>query len=484
MAKRKNSKSEKVDDPESPDAKRRKEKDIRMSSRHPVAEHSSTSKTSSSKVSKVSTANPSNSKSENDTSNSKASSSRDLRSKTSSTKASSSKASSGKASSGKLSNSKPLNSKPSKKETKMTKPLSNLPASVVPSSSTKSSSQHPKKPTKLLKSKDPQESYLPTLHGIAPPKEVLVKSEANIVLNEEENNADLGDDVIELYDSVYFYFAEEEKNKSGSDEEEEIDTDDGSLDADAELSNNDMDTLYDNMTVKDITQPKQKKQKKSKRKSLKKGKVLESEFEDVELARLGKSSVRLAICIRNMWPKEDEPDLTLFTEELGKYGNSDLLQSLKKITSSPDPNEVKKLKTFMNYGSSQVRSDLGAIVRILSAQFYELSVSRNVEAREEIADRVRWLLDDKRYHQEVDLETRTVKGAPFSTPLIGKILRAYFVDSPSYLDTFLIKHMKQTKTVPIGLIVMITTLIDHSITEWTSGRKKKIQLTRANTVES
>ncbi|KAJ3728246.1 hypothetical protein C8R42DRAFT_638072 [Lentinula raphanica] len=46
------------------------------------------------------------------------------------------------------------------------------------------------------------------------------------------------------------------------------------------------------------------------------------------------------------------------------------------------------------------------------------------------ADRVRWLLDDKRYHQEVDLE------------------------------------------------------IDHSITEWTSGRKKKIQLTRANTVES
>ncbi|KAJ3728242.1 hypothetical protein C8R42DRAFT_638070 [Lentinula raphanica] len=368
MAKRKNSKSEKVDDPESPDAKRRKEKDIRTSSRHPVAEHSSTLKTLSSKVSKVLTANPSNSKSENDTSNSKASSSRDLRSKTSSTKASSSKASSGKASSGKLSN-----SKPSKKETKTTKPLSNLPASVVLSSSTKSSSQHPKKPTKLLKSKDPQESYLPTLHGIAPPKEVLVKSEGRS----------------SMISSTFLSDLKEEKNKSGSDEEEEIDTDDGSSDADAELSNNDMDTLYDNhqqnhpvsgdsrdtpqilsnlrdlggvpgvsrdrcdfpddMTVKDITQPKQKKQKKSKRKSLKKGKVLESEFEDVELARLGKSSVRLAICIRNMWPKEDEPDLTLFTEELGKYGNSDLLQSLKKITSSPDPNEVKKLKTFAQH---------------------------------------------------------------------------------------------------------------------------------------
>ncbi|KAJ3718880.1 hypothetical protein C8R42DRAFT_723403 [Lentinula raphanica] len=465
MAKRKNSKSEKVDDPESPDAKRRKEKDIRTSSRHPVAEHSSTSKTSSSKVSKVSTANPSNSESENDTSNSKASSSRDLRSKTSSTKASSSKASSGKLS----------NSKPSKKETKTTKPLSNLPASVLfyeilfPASKETNEASQIQRSSRVVSA---------NASWNCPSEGGFVRLPANIVLNEEENNADLGDDVIELYDS------EEEKNKSGSDEEEEIDTDDGSSDADVELSNNDMDTLYDNMTVKDITQPKQKKQKKSKRKSLKKGKVLESEFEDVELARLGKSSVRLAICIRNMWPKEDEPDLTLFTEELGKYGNSDLLQSLKKITSSLDPNEVKKLKKFMNYGSSQVRSDLGAIVRILSAQFYELSVSRNVEAREEIADRVRWLLDDKRYHQEVDLETRTVKGAPFSTPLIGKILRAYFMDSPSYLDTFLIKHMKQTKTVPIGLIVMITTLIDHSITEWTSGRKKKIQLTRANTVES
>ncbi|KAJ3713552.1 hypothetical protein C8R42DRAFT_727039 [Lentinula raphanica] len=520
MVKRRNSKSEKIDTLEVPDAKRKKEKDTRTSSRHPVAEHLSTSKTSSSKLTKVSTSNPSKSKATNDSSksksmndssnskaandsskskptydsskskttydslkskttddasNSKVSSSRELRSKSSTTKGSSHKASPSKSS-------KSSNSKPSK-ETKKAKPLHNLATSVVlPSSASKSSSQHPKKPANLFKSKpskDPQESYMPTLHGIAPPKEVLRNREADILLNDEEKDADLGDDTIELYDSE----EDEKKLKSGSDDEEDqIDSDEEP--SDAERPNNDMDMdIDDNMTVKDITKSK-KKESKKKRKSVKTGKVLESEFEDVELARLGKSSVRLGICIRNMWPREDEPDLTLFTEELGKYGNSDLLQSLKKITSSPDPNEVKRLKTFMNYGSSQVRSDLGGIIRILVAQYYNLSVSRKEDAREEIADRVRWLLDEHRYHQEVDLEERKATGAPFSTPLIGKILRAYFVDSRSYLDTFLIKHMKLTGAVPLRLIVMIATLIEHSIMEWTTGARKQIQLTRNNTEET
>ncbi|KAJ3718884.1 hypothetical protein C8R42DRAFT_723405 [Lentinula raphanica] len=226
------------------------------------------------------------------------------------------------------------------------------------------------------------------------------------------------------------------------------------------------------MTVEDVTQPikqpKKKKSKPSKKGSSQSTKVLESHFEDPELARLGKSSVHMAICIDDMWPKEEEPNLDLFTEELGKMGNQELLKSLEKITSSPDPNEVKKLCTFMNYGSSGVRSDIAKIVRIMTAQYYNLSISKGEKAQEE-ADRVRWLLANKKYHQVVDIDQRSFKGGPFSSPLIGMILRSYFVDSASHQDVFLIKHMKAEKKVPTQLIIMITVLIEHAIREWHGG---------------
>ncbi|KAJ3817744.1 hypothetical protein F5880DRAFT_1511528 [Lentinula raphanica] len=475
MSKRRNSKSEKSAPSEGHDAKRRKDKDTRdkdLAAKDLAAEDSLRDPKATSKATPKATPNTSStSRTSTRSSTLRASTLSNSKASSSTTKASSkanSKTSTKKASSSKSSSSKPSSSKPSK--------LGNSNSSGVPSGS-KSSSSQDKKSHKLKKHKDSEGHYMTTLNEVAPPVEEDPSSSKglltppDILLNEEEKNVDLGD-VVELYDS------EEEKKKVVPESDN-----DAELLSDGESSGEEMDVGFDsddNMNVKDVTKPtKSAKVIRSKKKkaSTKQTKVLESYFEDVELARLGKSSVRLAICTIDMWPKEEEPNLDLLRDELGKMGNEEQLQSLAKISS--DPREVKIFKRFISYGTSAVRSDIGTIVRILVAQFYKLSVAKGDQAQAE-ADRVKWLIDQKRYHQEVDLKTRTIIGGPFSSPCIGKILRAYFSDSPSQQDVFLIKRMKKEKRVPLRLIVMITALMEHSIREWYGGVKVKIHLTRPN----
>ncbi|KAJ3722655.1 hypothetical protein C8R42DRAFT_721013 [Lentinula raphanica] len=464
MGKRKNSQSEKTSPSENQSSKRRKDKDTRDEDLDANGlSTKATSKATSKVTPKDSTSTASTLRSSS--SNSKTS----IKPTASAQKASipsSSKASSSKASNSKSSSSKSSSSKPSKKE-KTTKGKSLPDPAAHPSASAqKSSSLQQKKSTKP---KDSQGTYMTTLDIVAPPKEEPKRRKDDFL--DEDELKDLGGVSGVSRDRVILLMDEDRKKvKQGSDNDEDM------------LSEEESDG--DVMTVKDVTQPvkqpKKKKSKSSKKGSSQSTKVLESHFEDPELARLGKSSVHMAICIDDMWPKEEEPNLDLFTEELGKMGNQELLKSLEKITSSPDPNEVKKLCTFMNYGSSGVRSDIAKIVRIMTAQYYNLSISKGEKAQEEVADRVRWLLANKKYHQVVDIDQRSFKGGPFSSPLIGMILRSYFVDSASHQNVFLIKHMKAERKVPAQLIIMITVLIEHAIREWHGGSKVKIHLTPAN----
>ncbi|KAJ3830963.1 hypothetical protein F5878DRAFT_648068, partial [Lentinula raphanica] len=170
-----------------------------------------------------------------------------------------------------------------------------------------------------------------------------------------------------------------------SDSEEEMQNLDSEGDQEEEtFSDGDDEMEYDNMNVRDVT-----KKEKSKRKqvdSVKKAKIVESDFEDVELARLAKSSVRLAICISDMWPRKTKPSLSLLKSELKKMGNKDRLESLKKITTSTDPTEVPKLLKFMNYASPMVRLDIAEPVRLLVGQFYELSGAKGHKGQEEVVE--------------------------------------------------------------------------------------------------
>ncbi|KAJ3964088.1 hypothetical protein EV361DRAFT_980894 [Lentinula raphanica] len=345
-----------------------------------------------------------------------------------------------------------------------------------------------------------------TLDGVAPPVDSPAsESKKGIVLNEEEINADLGDDmgeeredVLEIMDSgdvlprlhtscslksfLSSLCSDEEKNKGGLNSDEEADENSFSeIDHD---NDHDMAEFYDNMDIEDITKPTRKKRTSLSASangfstsSKAKGKILETDFEDVQLARLAKSSVRLAICVDDMWPQEDKPSLKLLRNELGKMRNKDRLASLRKVTQSAE--EKDKLIRFMNYASSQVRFDMSLPTRLLVTEYFQLSGGKGQPGAEEAA-RVTWLREGRKYHENVDVEKRTSDKKPFASPLIGKILRAHFVDSSSYQDKFLLKRMKATKMIPPRLIVMVATLIDHAISEWVGGTRTTIFLTRKN----
>ncbi|KAJ3754289.1 hypothetical protein EV360DRAFT_86970 [Lentinula raphanica] len=226
-------------------------------------------------------------------------------------------------------------SKPSKKMKSSTakplpkstaKPLSRSASSKakpLPRSISKPSTQtHPIRQTITKTPEEAEDRYMGTLESIAPPmdKKAVKESKKGIVLNDEETNADLGD-VIELFDSEE---EEDDKRKHDHSEEEEEDEEENTFARNRE----------DDMNVKDVT--KAKKKKKTKKGSSRNGKVLETDFEDFRLARLAKSSVRLAICIKDMWPHNDKVGLELLEEALGKRNNREKLASLAKITENPE----------------------------------------------------------------------------------------------------------------------------------------------------
>ncbi|KAJ3817961.1 hypothetical protein F5880DRAFT_1617802 [Lentinula raphanica] len=236
-----------------------------------------------------------------------------------------------------------------------------------------------------------QANYMGTLDGVAPPVDSPAsESKKGIVLNEEEINADLGDDmgeegedVLEIMDS------DEEKNKGGLNSDEEADENSFSeIDHD---NDHDMAEFYDNMDIEDITKPTRKKRTSLSASangfstsSKAKGKILETDFEDVQLARLAKSSVRLAICVDDMWPQEDKPSLKLLRNELGKMRNKDRLASLRKVTQSAE--EKDKLIRFMNYASSQVRFDMSLPTRLLVTEYFQLSGGKGQPGAEEVVE--------------------------------------------------------------------------------------------------
>ncbi|KAJ3745916.1 hypothetical protein EV360DRAFT_90069 [Lentinula raphanica] len=201
-----------------------------------------------------------------------------------------------------------------------------------------------------------QANYMGTLDGVAPPVESAATSERKkgIVLNDEEMQADLGDDMGEGEDVLEIMDSDEEKKKGGLVSEEEADESSFSEIDLHHVNDNDTASFDDNMDIEDITKPARKKRSSvsistnglsTSSSSKAKGKILETDFEDVQLARLAKSSIRLAICVDDMWPQGDKPSLKLLRSELGKMRNKDRLISLRKVTQSAE--EKDKLIRFV-----------------------------------------------------------------------------------------------------------------------------------------
>ncbi|KAJ3827590.1 hypothetical protein F5880DRAFT_1503732 [Lentinula raphanica] len=267
---------------------------------------------------------------------------------------------------------------------------------------------------------DIEEKYLDTFKS---------KEEKGPKLNAKERNIEFDnvDDIL---------FSDDERNpKPNASEGEESSSD--NMDEDNDMNE-------DNMLVEDTTHPEKPKGSKKGWSSLKNVKIVEGDFDNLELARLAKACMRLSVCILDMWPKENKATWKLFKKELALIaadGSADeMVQSLDKIRS--DFRERQKLIRFR--------------------------------------DLVEWLLEESRYHKkEVDTVNRTVVSGPFESPLLGQIFRAYFIESNPSQDQLLVDYLKEKKKIPRRLIVMVTCLICHAIDEWSRGYKSEVNLTRA-----
>ncbi|KAJ3730738.1 hypothetical protein C8R42DRAFT_715403 [Lentinula raphanica] len=199
---------------------------------------------------------------------------------------------------------------------------------------------------------DIEEKYLDTFKS----KEENIQSKGP-KLNTKECNIEFDnvDDIL---------FSDDERNpKPNASEGEESSSD--NMDEDNDMNE-------DNMLVEDTTHPEKPKGSKKGWSSLKNVKIVEGDFDNLELAHLAKACMRLLVCILDMWPKENKATWKLFKKELALIaadGSADeMAQSLDKIRS--DFRERQKLIRFMGYRAPLVRWSICSVVCLLTPVFY------------------------------------------------------------------------------------------------------------------
>ncbi|KAF5374552.1 hypothetical protein D9757_012416 [Collybiopsis confluens] len=260
----------------------------------------------------------------------------------------------------------------------------------------------------------------------------------------------------------------------GSNKSSEINTELVETFSEDEEDEDEEDGPDDQMIVEDVTGPEKKKQKRHKGAN---EKILQNDFENPELARFAKRCARMGTCILNMYPHRDCMFAwKLFSSELHKLAedgsNEDLLESFLAL--SADGGERKKLITFMNYGPSGIRWDIAVQVRIRVGQFFGIPGSMSEDA---IITAVNWLVKSRNYHHgDIDLLSQTCNTKPFTLPLIGLVLRGYFIDANPEQDQIMLDYLRNLERIPIRLIAMITALIGHALQEYTLGAKTRTDI--------
>ncbi|KIK51242.1 hypothetical protein GYMLUDRAFT_252223 [Collybiopsis luxurians FD-317 M1] len=132
----------------------------------------------------------------------------------------------------------------------------------------------------------------------------------------------------------------------------------------------------------------------------------------------------------------------------------------------------------MNYGIAAVHLDFAKEACIRTARYFRIPGTHSPEQVSSIST---WLLKGYQYHHsEVDLEARTASNVPFKSPLLGLLLRGYFIEGGPKQDEILIESLKREKCIPLPLIAMTATLIGHSILQYSSGYKIENDLLAGN----
>ncbi|CAA7267872.1 unnamed protein product [Cyclocybe aegerita] len=207
------------------------------------------------------------------------------------------------------------------------------------------------------------------------------------------------------------------------------------------------------------------------------GRILEGDFtpRSQTLAIAGKTYMRTHVVFGDIYPPPDAISCSTFNWEVVKEAvknskDEALKETLKCV--AKDGKVKKDVMAFITYGQTAMLSTI-----ISSTQSKVVSNYRLHGVKGEIKDHVRWLLVEANFmYGGIDIEKRTLDPTkPFGAPMIEEILKVlWFTPSTrSKLDVASTMRMAKDKTIPVSLILLVSTAIRHSISEYSEGNHTK-----------
>ncbi|KAF8911456.1 hypothetical protein CPB84DRAFT_1841969 [Gymnopilus junonius] len=206
-------------------------------------------------------------------------------------------------------------------------------------------------------------------------------------------------------------------------------------------------------------------------------KVVREQFSSPEvlaLANAAKSHLRMQICFGNWKPNSnpEKPDWiwTIIAEmpsALGVSSRPRATEGLKQLLN--DNAEKEKVMTYVGYGKTVLFNTI--VTKACNKVAGYLSLHGSVQ---DVTDKVTWLLQASNFlYRDLNVKERTFNSSkPFGNPFIKDLIQTVWFNTSkngSKAEAMTTKKMIQNKEVPLTIILLVVTVIEHSIGEYHPG---------------
>ncbi|KAF9552138.1 hypothetical protein CPC08DRAFT_768538 [Agrocybe pediades] len=283
---------------------------------------------------------------------------------------------------------------------------------------------------------------------------------------------------------------EEVTNANGEDEGDEEDMEERPAPASKEdimvddepVGGTTEDTFYETngMEVQDVNAGKKRKfklQAPRSSASSSNGKIVRNKFpSDIQiLADASNSQVRMNSIIGNdIFPAEGEEGKTKWLwdavlDAKKKHPNNPILQgAFQKVLNDEDV--MADLLTYISYGRSQIMTTIITRARAKVVGHYTLTGKSS-----NIISKVDWLLDKAHFiYGDIDLQSKTWnRSKPFDNNIIKEIIQSiwFTTSGRGKCDIMTTQELVKTSSIPITMVLLVTTAVEHAISEYTKGKE-------------
>ncbi|PPQ83758.1 hypothetical protein CVT26_005421 [Gymnopilus dilepis] len=210
-------------------------------------------------------------------------------------------------------------------------------------------------------------------------------------------------------------------------------------------------------------------------------KVVEKDFSPrtLKLALASKSHVRTRTVFDEPFPRNNKISRINFawtTIKESAFASEDVevRQAFKRATDNI--NLKSKLMKFTLYGRTGLVSSIISKAREKVRAYYGLSGDPECVKKD-----VEWLLKSSHFvYGDINLKERTVdKMKPFGAQLIIDIIEAQWFPSTSRskLDLETTNRIYEKRDLPLNVILLVVTAIEHALKEWSTNGRKATQIT-------